>query len=79
MHLNGSGDNRETVVIVRASNYLGKLSGMGFHKILQKMNLTNITTRHIKQGTTKLLITSCGRGTWFGTLSTRPADLTLAV
>ena len=42
MHLNGSGDNRETVVIVRASNYLGKLSGMGFHKILQKMNLTNV-------------------------------------
>ena len=39
MHLNGSGDNRETVVIVRASNYLGKLSGMSFYKILQKMNL----------------------------------------
>jgi hypothetical protein len=78
MHLNGSGDNRETVVIVRASNYLGKLSGMGFHKILQKMNLTIQNTKRSK-GTTKLLITSCGRGTWFGTLSTRPADLTLAV
>ena len=45
MHLNGSGDNRETVVIVRASNYLGKLSGMGLLKILQKMNLTRSTKK----------------------------------
>jgi hypothetical protein len=46
MYHDGIGDNRETVLIVRASNYLGKLSGMGFHKILQKMNLTQKPNRY---------------------------------
>jgi hypothetical protein len=67
-------------MLVRASNYLGKLSGIVFLLNLQKMNLTtHKITKHQEKGTTKLLITSCGSGTWFATLSTRTADLTIDV